>query len=116
MITLVTPASTPLGTSTAITVVGDNFDESARVLLNNRSLLTTTAINQQTVTSFVPGDHVTEAGEYDLVVATDGGQSPPYRFEFVGGQSLGGGGCSAARGAGFGWTFLCLVALFRRRK
>ena len=113
----VTPDRTELNTSTAITIIGENFDESSRVLINNRSLLTATAINAQTITSFVPGDHVDEPGEYDLVVETDGGQSSPYRFEFEGGSGGGNdGGCSSAPGTSAGWGLLCLVALFRRRK
>ena len=113
----VTPDQVDFGESTQITVIGDNFDESARVILNNRPLPSTTFVNAQTLTNFVPNTHVDEAGEYELIVETDGGRSLPYPFEFEevqsGGQS---GGCSAARGAWAGWGLLALAALLRRRR
>lgn len=112
----VTPDRTNFGESTQITIVGDNFDESARVVLNNRALISTTAVNAQTLTSFVPGDHVNEPGEYDLYVETDGGRSLPYVFEFEGSGGGGQSGCSSSHGGWASWGALALLALIRRRK
>jgi hypothetical protein len=114
-IVTVTPDNTGFGSSASITVVGDNFDESARVLINGRALPSTTVVGLQTITSFVPGDHVAEAGEYDLVVETDSGRSLAYVFTFEGGGGGSDGGCSAAHGPG-SWLFACVALLALRRR
>lgn len=114
-ITTVTPGTTSFGSSASITVVGDNFDESARVLINSRALPSTTVVNDQTITSFVPGDHVSEPGEYDLIVETDGGRSLSYLFTFEGGSGGSDGGCTSARGNA-PWLFACVALLALRRR
>lgn len=121
-ITSVSPNATALGTSVNVTVIGNNFEEGTSLRIGGRAAIGVQVTSPQSLSAFIPGDHVDEAGVYDVEVIGPNGAvallSAGFTFTGSGGD---GGGCAAAGDAPapLGDALILavgLVAVLRRRR
>ncbi len=111
-IATITPNTAQIGQTTEIVIIGTNFETGATVQVGPRPALQPTVVSDTTISAFVTGDHVDQAGSYDVTVLNPDGLSATLTqaFTVVDAGGGGGGGCSATGGARGAWG-LALVAL-----